>query len=137
MDSPVVRDAATMIAGMDPELRDGVFVFCGGVDSTVEAACAARAIATFAEPDGTSFIVPLSAALELGLEADLPMRCITLRVHSALDGVGLTAAVATALAARGIACNMVAAFRHDHVFVPEARAHDAMMALRDLQRGRH
>jgi hypothetical protein len=134
MDSRVVRDAAAMIAGMDPELRDGVFVFCGGGDAGLEAACAARAIATFVEPAGLSFIVPLSTAMDLGLPVDVPMRCITLRVHAALDGVGLTAAVATALAARGIACNMVAAFRHDHVFVPEARAQDAMTALRALQR---
>ena len=60
------------------------------------------------------------------------MRRITLRVHSALDGVGLTAAVATALAGHGIACNMVAAFHHDHVFVPAARAEEALAILKTL-----
>jgi uncharacterized protein len=54
-------------------------------------------------------------------EDPLAMRQITLDVHSALDGVGLTAAVAVALAAEGIPCNMIAAHHHDHVFVPPAR----------------
>ena len=63
------------------------------------------------------------------------MRCITLQVHSALDGVGLTAAVAGALAAQGIACNMVAAYHHDHAFVPEAQAEAALAVLLALQAG--
>jgi SAM-dependent methyltransferase len=57
------------------------------------------------------------------------MACLTLTVPSALDGVGLTAAVAAALAARGIPANVVAALRHDHVFVPEAMAGAALDAL--------
>jgi hypothetical protein len=60
------------------------------------------------------------------------MACLTLTVHSALDGVGLTAAVASALADEGIPCNMVAAFHHDHVFVPEERAEEALAILRAL-----
>jgi hypothetical protein len=60
------------------------------------------------------------------------MRQITLNVFSALEGVGLTAAVAVALADAGIACNMVAAFHHDHVFVPEAQAEAALKVLREL-----
>ena len=51
-----------------------------------------------------------------------------LQVHSALDGVGLTAAVAGALAAAGIACNVIAAFHHDHLFVPAARAGAVLLA---------
>jgi hypothetical protein len=61
------------------------------------------------------------------------MRCITLNVYSALDGVGLTAAVARALADLGIACNMVAGFHHDHAFVPATRADDALQGLLALQ----
>ena len=61
------------------------------------------------------------------------MRCITLNVYSSLEGVGLTAAVATALAENGIACNMVAAFHHDHAFVPDALSQKAMQVLKELQ----
>ena len=61
------------------------------------------------------------------------MRRIVLQVFSALDGVGLTAAVATALANEGIPCNMIAGYHHDHVFVPSAMAGRAVAVLRDLQ----
>jgi uncharacterized protein len=65
----------------------------------------------------------------------MPMRRIVLQVFSALDGVGLTAAVATALANEGIPCNMTAGYHHDHVFVPSAMAERAVAVLRDLQAG--
>jgi hypothetical protein len=41
--------------------------------------------------------------------------------------------VASALAEAGIACNMVAALNHDHVFVPADRAEEALTILRALQ----
>jgi hypothetical protein len=80
-------------------------------------------------------ILPLAEARALGLPTDLPMACITLTVQSALDGVGLTAAVSGALAEAGIPCNMVAAFHHDHVFVPEDRAGEALAILTALAAG--
>jgi len=46
--------------------------------------------------------------------------------------VGLTAAVAGALAEAGIACNVVAGFHHDHLFVPWERREDALAILSDL-----
>jgi len=46
---------------------------------------------------------------------------ITLMVHSALDSVGLTAAVTRQLADEGISCNVVAGYFHDHLFVPADR----------------
>ena len=57
---------------------------------------------------------------------------ITLGIHSSLAAVGLTARVSAALAARGISANMIAAFHHDHVFVPWDRRDEAMAVLRSL-----
>ncbi|MET0239532.1 MAG: ACT domain-containing protein [Sphingobium sp.] len=135
-DNSIIRETAAMIAGMTPLLRDGLFIFCGTDDPALAAGCHADALAMLVEPEGWSFILPLDKAAGLGFDCALPMRQITLSVLSALDGVGLTAAVATALARRGIACNMVAANRHDHVFVPAERAEEAMAALLALQAGR-
>jgi hypothetical protein len=129
----VVRDTQAMIASMAPELRPGRFAFVGcGEDKDLAAACRDVAIAMFAEIEGPSFVVPIETAEARGIEA-LAMRQITLTVHSALDGVGLTAAIAQALAANGVACNMVAAFHHDHVFVPEEQAERALAVLKALQ----
>ena len=89
------------------------------------------AIGTFREDEGVCGIVPADVADELGIEGPDFAR-ITLMVHSDLEGVGLTAAVASALADAGIACNMVAALHHDHAFVPADRAEEAHAVLRRL-----
>lgn len=130
MNAPV-SDGRAMIAGMMPRQRQGAWVFCAlGGDCAPD--LAAQALATFREDEGLSLILPLEAATAAGLPSDQPMTCITLGVYSALDGVGLTAAVASALADAGIACNMVAAFHHDHAFVPVADADRALAVLKDL-----
>ena len=123
-----VRETQAMVAGMDPELTPGLYVFCASEDP----ALISRARATFREAEGMSLILPPDVARSAGLPVEHPMRFITLGVLSALDGVGLTAAVAGALAERGIACNIVAALRHDHVFVPADRAEEALEVLRAL-----
>ncbi len=87
----------------------------------------------FREAEGVSLILERGAARAAGFPVEAPMALITLNVYSALDGVGLTAAVATALARAGIACNMVAALNHDHVFVPIERAQEALAVLLALQ----
>lgn len=126
----VARSADAMIGGMEPTLLPGVFGFVTpGQGKAPEAA-----LATCREAGGLSAILPVAVARREGLPADKPMRCITLTVRSALDGVGLTAAIAGALAAAGIPCNMVAALHHDHVHVPAAMAAtapDVPTALRE------
>ena len=121
-----------MIARMAPELTDGDYVFCTAPDAAVAARCVGEAIAMFHENEGASFILPLQSAASLGFDCSAPMRRITLCVYSALDGVGLTAAVATALARHAIPCNMVAAYHHDHAFVPAAQAETALAILEEL-----
>ncbi len=123
-----VRDRGAMIAGMRPELRPGRFVFAG----SEEPGLVAQALGSFREAEGLSLILPLEVAEAAGLPVGAPMRCITLGVFSDLEGVGLTAAVAGALADREIPCNMVAALRHDHAFVPADRAEEALEVLRAL-----
>lgn len=131
--SEPVKETRAMIAAMAAELQPGLFLFCSTDDPVLAAHCLRPAIAMMAEAEGLSFILPVGEARVLGFDDRMPMRQITLTVHSALDGVGLAAAVARALADRGIACNMVAGFHHDHVFVPEDRAGDAVEALGELQ----
>ncbi len=81
------------------------------------------AFALVREDEGTTAIVPVEPG---------EFARITLQVHSALEGVGLTAAVSGGLAAVGIACNVVAGFHHDHLFVPWERRDEALAVLREL-----
>jgi len=128
-----VSSATGMISGMNPELRPGRFVFCTMPATGGHEVALAAALGTFRETEGLSLLLPEDVASAHGLAASEPMRQITLNVYSSLSGVGLTAAVATALAERGIACNMIAATLHDHAFVPADRADEALQILQELQ----
>ncbi|WP_109466532.1 ACT domain-containing protein [Albibacillus kandeliae] len=129
MSSPV-RDGKAMISGMSPELNRGRFVFCTSNDRAFFLRCANEAIATYREEEGMSLILPVETAERHGLDTSLTMACITLTVTSSLEGIGLTAAVAEALAMANIPCNVVAAYHHDHVFVPAYLAQEALDVLR-------
>ncbi|MGZ9811230.1 ACT domain-containing protein [Pseudoroseicyclus sp. H15] len=128
-----ITDEAEMIAGMTPRLLPGTFVFCTITDPHALGTALPHARGLFAEAEGMSLILPVPQAEELGLSTTPAMRQITLEVFSSLEGVGLTAAVAGALAEAGIPANVVAARHHDHVFVPEAEAERAVAALEALQ----
>ena len=125
-----VSNTAAMIAGMEPRLHTQRWRFVLVSPENAPQLLGA-AIGTFREVEGVTAIVPSELADELGIEGPDFAR-ITLMVHSDLEGVGLTAAVAGALAAAGIACNMVAAFHHDHAFVPYAKGEAAMKTLQDI-----
>ena len=74
-------------------------------------------------------------AERVGLPYQFASRLITLSVHSALDAVGFLAAVTTRLTEAGISTNAVSAFYHDHLFVPEHRADEALQLLLEMSRG--
>lgn len=102
------------------------------------------AILLFREDEGTTVIVEAdpSAADAAGGpasdSADTPhageplWAQITLRIHSSLEAVGMMAAISAALAVRGVPCNVVSAYFHDHLFVPWTQRDTAMTALRAL-----
>lgn len=117
-----------MLQSLRPKLMDGAFAFCRLDGAPIPDST----ISWFREAEGTTMILPLADANAAGLAVDFEAAWIALGVESSLSAVGLTAAVATALAAEGIACNVVAACRHDHLFVPISRAADAMRILARL-----
>jgi hypothetical protein len=58
-----------------------------------------------------------------------PEMMMTLTVHSSLEAVGFLAAITARLAEAGISVNAISAFCHDHLFVPEDRADEALARL--------
>ena len=54
------------------------------------------------------------------------------KFESDLEAVGMTAAISRALADAGIACNVLAGSRHDHLLVPWNRRDDAVVILSGL-----
>ena len=127
-----ITDLAKLLSSLKPKLIDGEFVFLTLPDGRYGDGKELHPVASFAEPEGLTLIVPKGRAEAAGVDFDGVFRLISLQVHSSLEAVGLTAAVAEALAAKGISANVVAAFYHDHLFVPASRADEALNALSEL-----
>lgn len=122
------RDLRVLIRSMQPDLRPGRFVFvtCDEVPEGAEP------LAWVREDEGVTVVLGQGAADRLGLPYDFVAAMITLRVHSSLAAVGLTAAVARALADAGISCNVIAGYHHDHLFVSHDDGQRATQLLWDL-----
>ncbi|MFI2565058.1 N-acetyltransferase [Paenarthrobacter sp. NPDC018779] len=125
-------DLQTLLGSMHPVMRDGDYVYAlwphgKPVEGDVEAAVR--------EAEGLTVVLRRAEADRLELSYDFVAAWITLQVHSALEAVGLTAAVSAALTHAGISCNVLAGFHHDHLLVPVADADRAMDVLHLLGRG--
>ena len=125
-------DLGQLLASMRPELQKGTYLFCELGDGVVPAGLVP--LATFREAEGTTLVVRAEEAEAHGIAGLFEAAWITLTVHSDLAAVGFLAAVAGALAREGIPCNAIAAFHHDHLFVPVAMAERAMAVLELLQK---
>jgi hypothetical protein len=129
--SRAVSNLAELLHSMSPVLNRGVYAFVALPDGSVPDRV--EPIATFRESEGLTLIVEEQQAKDAGFPILLRAAWITLTVHSDLQAVGLTAAVAAALAEAGISCNVVAAAHHDHLFVPVESASQAIAVLQALQ----
>ena len=119
-----------LIKGLKPELNEGEYVYCLA-DSKAQAVVL-DPLCYFLEKEGVTVILPREKADTLKIPYSTICAWITLTVHSSLEAVGLTAAVAKSLTEANISCNVVAAFYHDHIFVPVKDAERAMNALQKL-----
>jgi hypothetical protein len=89
-------------------------------------------VATVREEEGVTLVLSTEDADRAGLSYDGKLQWITLRVHSSLAAVGLTAAFTTALAVAGLSANVIAGMHHDHVFVPAGCGEAALRVLHAL-----
>jgi uncharacterized protein len=126
-----VSDLSTLLATLQPTLNGGVMVFCT-LPADVRVA-EVPLVGLFREAEGVTGILAEDDAMALGIAPLFRAAWITLSVRSDLQAVGLTAAVAGALSAAGISCNVVAAAHHDHLFVPIDAGRAALAVLERLQ----
>ncbi|MEM7126677.1 MAG: ACT domain-containing protein [Chloroflexota bacterium] len=127
-----ITDLKTLLKEMAPRLREGVYVFATFKSATYGDRAELEPVASFQEDEGLTLVIPKEQADNHQIPYETTLNAITLTVHSSLEAVGLTAAVANKLAEHGISANVIAAFYHDHIFVPSDRAEDALNALREL-----
>ncbi len=124
-------DLQRLLAELRPAQQPGAYVFCAWPTATPVPA-QLHPVGIFHEREAVTRLRAQAEAEALALPHSGPHAWITLTVHSALEAVGLTAAVAQALTQAGVSCNVVAAFYHDHLFVPQAAAARALEALAQL-----
>jgi len=122
-----VTDLSKLIRGMSPKLHQGEFVFVSV--KSVDKIDRNDTVCEFKEEEGTTLVLEKSKADELGLSYDFVAAWITLKIHSSLEAVGLTAAFSTALTNSHISCNVIAGYYHDHIFVNHKDAQKAMDVL--------
>jgi len=129
--NPPISDLSLLLSSLEPVLNPGTFVFTSVKDvGEIEAS---TIIASIREPEGLSVVMRESDARQRGLPILFRAAWITLTVTSDLAAVGLTAALASALGAAGVSCNVVAGAYHDHIFVPVESSERALHELWKLQ----
>lgn len=126
-----IENLNELLASMQPKLVDKVFVFCT-VKGRLDQYLALEPIAMFIEQEGLTLVLMKDKADKANLVYEGLFRQITLTVHSSLEAVGLTAAVSTKLTSKGISANVIAAYYHDHIFVSNDKADQALLALKEL-----
>ena len=128
---PGERNLATLLQNLNPEMIDGIFVFCS-IPADNEIPAALSPVHIFREREGTTLVVRREEADSASLPYQFASRLITLTVHSSLEAVGFLAQITGRLAEAGISVNAVSAYYHDHLFVPEHRAGEALHLLQDM-----
>ena len=113
-----------------PQHNAGKYVFC--TVKNISATLLTKAVATIREEEGVTLILPQAIADDQLLKYEYIAGWITLKVHSSLAAVGLTAAFSPALAQQGISCNVVAGYYHDHIFVADDDVTHALTILQNL-----
>jgi len=125
-------DLQTLLTSMSPALMEGDFVFLSFAGAVYGDHAELDPVASFLEPEGLTLVVEKSKAVELSLNFESVYKCITLKVHSSLEAVGLTAAFASKLSDHGISANVIAGYYHDHIFVLAGEAQKTVSALNEL-----
>ena len=112
---------------LSPILKEGIYVFTTVSDPM--SVPRGIALMEFTEDEGTTLITRKEDADQLGLSYNYEAAWITVSLVTALDTIGITAAFASLLSDAQISCNVVAAFYHDHIFVPYYRRIEAVEIL--------
>ncbi|MCK9170699.1 MAG: ACT domain-containing protein [Treponema sp.] len=120
-----------LLQSMEPEIDAEEYIFCSSA-VCVQKSAASDVWAVITEAEGKTFILKKKNADENEIPYESVFKKITLNVYSSLTAVGLTAAVASALASYGISANVVAGYYHDHIFVQSEKSASAVKCLKEL-----
>lgn len=126
------KDLETLLLSMRPKLSESQFVFCN-ISLDKLTTLKMEPLFIFREEEGVTIIIEKWQADSESLDYDDVWSWIALTVHSSLSAVGFLAAITSKLSENYISVNVVSAYFHDHLFVPQEKARLTMQVLDGLQ----
>lgn len=125
-------DLNKLLASMEPVLGPETYVFCTLQNARYGYMAELKPLASFQETEGLTLVIKQKQADKHKLNYQGTFALISLKVHSSLEAVGLTAAVSGCLAKANISANVIAAYYHDHILIPSAQAQQALQLLQQM-----
>ncbi len=129
---PGETNLTTLIKNMTPELQNGDYVFC--TTKAIDTILRDDVICIFKEKEGTTIVLEREKAEHYNLSYEYIASWITLKIHSSLDAIGLTAIFSSELAKHNISSNVIAGYYHDHIFVNKKDGEKAILVLNQLSK---
>jgi len=114
----------------NPRLNEGEYVFASVPDAN--AINWNDVVASIKEKEGLTVVISVEVAKRLKLSYDYVAAWVSLDLETELDAVGITAKFSNALADKGISCNVIAGYYHDHLFVADTDKNKALEVLSQL-----
>lgn len=125
---------SVLLKTMNPIVDNKTYIFCS-MKVIASEPLKTQAWAIIQEEEGTTLILSKDIADQYLIAYDSVFKKITLKVHSSLNAVGLTAKISTKLMKLGISANVVAGYYHDHIFVQQDKVDSALVGLKELANG--
>jgi len=125
------KDLQTLLRTIAPTLIEGSWAFAT-VPKGKPVPPGLNPLMTYREEEGVTLLLEEKELAKSGLQHAFFCRGISLSVNPSLYAVGLLATVSEVLAKAAMSINIVSAFHRDYIFVPAARAEEAIGLLKKL-----
>lgn len=124
-----ITELDRLIKEMKPIIHPEPLVYCAVTAEQMTSKMLTDSFAMINEAEAITLITSPEQAQSFGFKASETFQRIELKVYSSLEAVGLTAAVSQCLTEHNISANVIAAYHHDHILIPQKDAQKGYQAL--------
>ena len=123
-----------ILRNINPRLLDETFVFITSSEPPEDLINSLKPKATFLEDEGITLVINQKDADAHSLQYDAIFKCISLGVHSSLESHGLISTITRELTKHKISSNIFSGYFHDHIFVQDNLAVEALKVISSLEK---